>query len=267
MTTPDTYKGRLAVAIKARGNALCVGVDPHHEAPSTAFLEDFSRAHVDAASGLAPAVKFQMAFYEALGALGVAALERAIRYAKDRGLLVILDAKRGDISSTMKAYGTMAFDGMGVDALTVTPYMGLDVVEPLRPWLAAGRGIYAVWISSNASGALVQDLVAEPLLAELERQAAAWGVSDGVGLVLGATKLDDVNRSGLLERARGHALLMPGVGAQGGEVTPRLRAVIKSGVSLVPISRGLSMPFDASWQKYAESIRGRACEAARSLAV
>ncbi len=267
MTGSDSYKFRLAAAIKASGHALCVGIDPHADAPSLAFLEDFSTAHVEAAAGVAPAVKFQAAFYEALGSPGVAVLEKSVRRAKDRGLLVILDAKRGDISTTMKAYGTMAFDGMGADALTVTPYMGLDVVEPLRPWLERGRGIYAVWISSNPSGALVQDRIAGPLLTELERQMAAWGVLGGLGLVVGATRLDALAASGLLDRVRDHALLMPGVGAQGGIVTPRLAALLTSGASLVPISRGLSAPLDTNWLKYTEILRVRISETGRGLAV
>lgn len=267
MTRPDSFKIRLAAAIKTHGNALCVGIDPHHDNPSIAFLEDFSRAHIDAASGLVPAVKFQAAFYEALGSRGVAVLERAVRQAKDVGLLVILDAKRGDISSTMRAYGRMAFDVMGADALTITPYMGLDVVEPLRPWLEKGCGIYAVWVSSNASGALVQDLVAASLLNELERQMSAWDLSGALGLVLGATKLDVIERQGLLERVRDHALLMPGVGAQGAVVTPTLRSLLTGGASLLPISRGLSFPVAPRGDEYVALIRQRITQAASDLSI
>jgi orotidine 5'-phosphate decarboxylase subfamily 2 len=251
----------LAAAIRAAKNALCVGIDPH-DAPD---LESFSRAHVDAAAGIAPAVKFQSSFYEAHGSKGFATLEKMVRYAKDKGLFVILDAKRGDIASTMKAYGVMAFDAMGADALTVTPYMGLEVVEPLRPWLEKGRGIYAVWISSNPSGALVQDHAAAPLLGALEKEMTAWGVKDSLGLVLGATKLDYVKKLGLADRAADHSLLMPGVGAQGGEVTPDLRRLLQRGSSLVPISRALSQPIEPNWQNYTESLRSRIQAAAATL--
>ncbi len=285
MSNVEDFRTQLTRRIAATKTALCVGIDPHGEKlppalarrlqdDPVAFLDGFSRAHVSAAAGIAPAVKFQSAFFEAFGAEGVGALTRAIRAARDAGLFTILDAKRGDISSTMRAYGSMAFDALGVDALTVTPYMGLDIVEPLVPWLAKGRGIYVVWVSSNAGGALVQDRVAAVLLDALIAATTEWNVRGGLGLVLGATKIDELPPD-VAKRAATQPLLIPGVGAQGATVNSRLKALLASSpASLVPQSRSLSFPGAAAaalaadsltWREYEDIVRGAVAGAAAAL--
>ena len=283
---PD-YISRLSHMINDMGTTLCVGCDPHADRlppfmsdavirdGSSLFLEHFTRILIDASVGLAPVIKFQSAFYEAFGASGFNVLENMISYARNRGLLTILDAKRGDISSTMSAYGRMAFETLGADALTVTPYMGLDTIEPLIPWLRKGHGIYLVWISSNPSGALIQDTItaetAEPLsslLFQVLHDFFAKHVLQGAfGLVLGATRVPAVPDS-VIDKLKEVALLMPGVGAQGGEITPAINRLLAEGKSLLPQSRSLSScPDDVrSWGDYFDLVRDRIKKAAGEAA-
>ena len=273
------FRQRLKVHIATVGTSLCVGVDPHmakmpsffarflEAAGAAAFLTRFSQCLIEASVGQVAAIKFQSAFFEAHGAPGLTALEAAIAQAKASGLITILDAKRGDIASTMTAYGQMAFAALGADALTVMPYMGMDTIEPLVPWLAAGRGIYVVWVSSNPSGGLIQDAAAEPLLEALVQYCSGASVMDGLGLVLGATKVEQLPNI-LLERIQGTCLLMPGLGAQGGTLTPRIQRLIRTGgAALLPQSRSISA-FEGvsdSWSQYQDLVAQRVRSAARQL--
>jgi orotidine-5'-phosphate decarboxylase len=228
--------------------------------------------------GLAPMVKFQSAYFEAYGAVGVAALKDAIARARGLGFIALLDAKRGDIASTMHAYGRMAFDYMQADAMTVTPYMGFDVVEPLSPWLRSGHGIYAVWVTSNPSGRTVQELplvaphenVAGAVLRQLSIDCAARGLGSAWGVVLGATKIATLSDT-QLATLQGIPLLIPGVGAQGGAVDARLQAVMTaSGAAVVAQSRSLSRPTDdASVDSgtYGDFVASRIAAAAVELGV
>ena len=286
-TSKPSYISRLSHMIDDTGTSLCVGCDPHVDRlppfmsdaisrdGALLFLEPFTRTLIDASVGLAPVIKFQSAFYEAFGASGYRVLENMVSYARSRGLLTILDAKRGDISSTMSAYGRMAFETLGADALTVTPYMGLDTVEPLIPWLRKGHGIYLVWISSNPSGGLIQDTVvaetAEPLSCLLFNVFhdffAKNSLLDAFGLVLGATRVAAIPDS-ILDRLKEVALLMPGIGAQGGEITPTISRLLAGGKSLIPQSRALSACPDevGSWGDYFDLVRDRIKKAASEAA-
>jgi len=274
-----SFRGRIRERIAQVGSSLCVGADPHMDKlpkffahcvateGTEAFLMRFSQTLIEASAGQVAAIKFQSAFYEAHGALGFAVLTRALALARAHGLITILDAKRGDIASTMAAYGQMAFDTMAADALTIMPYMGMDSVAPLLPWLTKGHGVYVVWISSNPSGALIQDAAAEPLLDALFEYVSEAGVSDALGLVLGATKVEPLPLA-LLQRLRLTSLLMPGIGAQGGMVTARIRELIAStGTVLVPQSRSLTAYPEgvSSWAQYQDVVSLRIQEAKLQL--
>ena len=277
----DGFKTRLKAAVRAAGTGLCVGIDPHADQlppffareletkGPAAFLTAYSTTLVDAAVGVAPAVKFQSAFYEAFGAEGFQVLARMLARAKAKGLVTILDAKRGDIASTMAAYGQMAFGHMDADSLTVTPYMGLDVLAPLAPWLRQGRGAYVVWWSSNPAGALVQDAVAAPLFEALVAACREGGFSEALGLVVGATRIGSLPPR-LKARLGEAALLMPGVGAQGGVVTPQIEALVReTGTVLVPQSRSVGGydPQAKSWDDFGATVAERARAEAVALAI
>ena len=284
----SSFIDTLSSKIHSAGNALCVGCDPDVlESPQFAqewlerhgpisFLENFSRSLVEVAAGKAPAIKFQSAFFEAWGPDGFRVLQSAIGFAKANGLLTILDAKRGDISSTMRAYGEMAFEQMDADALTVTPYMGIDTVSPLEPWLRMGRGVYLVWVSSNASGASVQDCPVAPtnelLSSKLYREFLDYfedrAMLDALGLVVGATRVSSIDPKIRLSMSK-NALLMPGVGAQGGTITQEIRCFVDSCRTLVPQSRSLTRgsPALRDWNDMRNHLEQQISLAAGSLLI
>jgi orotidine-5'-phosphate decarboxylase len=135
----------------------------------------------------------------------------------------------------MKAYGEMAFGHFDADAMTIVPYMGLSSATVLDDWMNKGKGVYVVWVSSNKDGALVQTPIASTLLQEF----AMLANRKNIGLVLGATKVDELNAE-LFASAMGFPLLLPGFGAQGATRSARMDELAKnSPASLFPVSRGL----------------------------
>lgn len=235
---------------------LCIGIDPFLKpedlpnwlgAKNPLYLLQFQgQALVEAARRRVPAVKFQSAFFEACGAPGLEILAKLIQDAHRADLRVILDAKRGDISSTMAAYGRAAFDYLQADILTVTPYLGMDVVRALTPWLDRDKGIYIVWASSNPSAKDLQEVVVatnqtvqEQLLGIIKHDLDPC-IAPAIGLVLGATRLAMMSAP-LKARCSQWPLLLPGVGEQGGKVDDDLKQILRnSPASLVPLSRAIA---------------------------
>jgi orotidine-5'-phosphate decarboxylase len=225
------FGARLAAA-KARRGPLCLGIDPHPELlrawelPTTADgLAAFCDICIEAYSGFA-VVKPQVAFFEAYGAAGFAVLERTITALRSAGVLVLADAKRGDIGSTMAAYAA-AWAGdspLAADAVTASPYLGFGSLRPLLEAAAAhDRGVFVVAASSNPEGATVQRaafdgrtvaqlIVDQAALVNREANRSATGTEPGyVGVVVGATAFEVPHLSNL-----GGPVLVPGVGVQGG---------------------------------------------------
>jgi orotidine-5'-phosphate decarboxylase len=226
-----TFGERLARAMRENG-PLCVGIDPHPELlahwgmPDTPdSLVAFGETVLEASYRSAAAVKPNAAFFERHGSRGIAALERILATARDNGIITILDAKRGDIGSTMQAYAD-AFLRPGApleaDALTVSPYLGFGSLAPaLELADEHGKGLFVLALTSNAEGASVQHAVGADgpvakavaeAAAELNRGASPMG---SVGLVVGATVGDAVAELGIDLAAVNGPLLSPGVGAQG----------------------------------------------------
>ncbi|MGI9125410.1 MAG: orotidine-5'-phosphate decarboxylase [Mycobacterium sp.] len=220
------FGSRLAAAIAARG-PLCVGIDPHPELlddwglPRTADgLARLCDICVQAYAGFA-VVKPQVAFFESYGAAGFEVLERTIAALQSAGVLVLADAKRGDIGSTMAAYAqAWAGDGpLAADAVTASPYLGFGSLTPLLDVAAAhGRGVFVLAATSNPEGASVQRALVDgrTVAQSIVDAAAAVNRADApepgsVGVVIGATleQVPDVS-------ALGGPVLVPGVGAQGG---------------------------------------------------
>ncbi len=256
--TAAAYLERLATRTAAAGTVLCVGIDPDPASLPAGFsanlagVERFARLIVEAAVPHAAAVKPNLAFFEAFGSAGLAALER-IRAAIPDGIPVIADAKRGDIGSTAARQAVAIFDGLGADAVTVNPYLGSRAVAPLVE--RADRFAYLLCRTSNPGAGELQDLrvaamgaaPAEALWARVARLASSWGPGGTVGLVVGATAPREL--ASIRSTAPGLAFLVPGVGAQGGEVEPVLRhgpageppaGAWAGGGLLVNVSRGIA---------------------------
>ena len=225
------FGARLAAAVAAHG-PLCAGIDPHPPLlaawglPDDASgLERFGRGAVEALAGHVACVKPQAAFFERHGSRGLAALERVVADARAAGLLTIVDAKRGDIGSTMAAYAD-AFAGdspLAGDAVTVSPYLGFGSLRPVLDVAAAhGRGVFVLALTSNPEGAAVQHAVgadgrsvARAVAEAAAAENAGAQPSGDVGLVVGATTGSAVTDLGIDLAAVNGPLLAPGIGAQG----------------------------------------------------
>lgn len=233
--TELTFGQRLRGAMDTHG-PLCAGIDPHRalvESWGLGYdvdgLAAFTDTCVEAFAGHVGVVKPQSAFFEVFGSRGVAILEAAILALREAGTLVILDAKRGDIGSTMAAYAEAYLGKDAVapaDAVTVSPYLGFESLRPALDLAAqTGRGVFVLGLTSNPEGRSVQHArlrdvsVAESMVAGAAGENAAArerGELGSVGLVVGATVGSAVQELGLDLSGATAPLLAPGVGAQGG---------------------------------------------------
>jgi orotidine-5'-phosphate decarboxylase len=264
------FVDKLIGAISSRQSRLCIGLDPElNRLPegverSVSGVIRFNREIIVATSDLVCAYKPNFAFYEALGERGLAAL-RETRSAIPSDVLVIGDAKRGDIGNTARAYASAIFDWFGFDAVTVNPYLGEDSIEPFRAY--TDRGVFVVCRTSNPGAQELQNLRVsyagtERMLYEVVAlRAREWNARGNVGLVVGATAPAE------LECVRALApelpLLIPAVGAQGGDVAAAARAHRDHAPAVVSASR--SILFASSGRDFADVARSRAIELRDSL--
>ena len=253
-----TYLERLAARSTSTTTVLCLGIDPDPAAlpaaftPDIAGLERFALLLADAGTRHAAAIKPNLAFFEAFGSAGLAALER-VRAAIPAGVPVVMDAKRGDIGTTAARQAAALYDALGADAITVSPYLGEEAIAPLLE--RTDRLAYVLCRTSNPGAPELQSLVveanqdapAEPLYMRVARRVASWGPGGTVGLVVGATA--PVELKAIRDQAPGLPFLVPGVGAQGGEIDPVLAdgpgrdapaGGAPGGGLLVNVSRGIA---------------------------
>ena len=234
-TTMESFFSFLEKRVDDCSSLLCIGLDPHVpdlREPTAASALDFCLNLIKQTSRYAAAFKPNAAFFEVLGAEGWIALKQvitAINEESDRlgsRIPIILDAKRGDIASTAEAYATSAFEILGVDCITLNPYLGKDSIEPFIR--NSEKGIFLLCKTSNPGAGDLQDLIltsGDPLHVQVARLAQAWNLKNNVGVVVGATYPET------LSRIRGIApdlwFLAPGIGAQGGELESALNAGLR----------------------------------------
>lgn len=220
--TDLTFFRRLEARARAANSLLCIGLDPHADMLPERTA-DAARAFcvrlIDATHDLVCAFKPNSAFFEALGAEGYAALHDVIAYIhqRDPSIPVILDAKRGDITSTAEAYAAAAFGYLQADAITFNPYMGYSALAPFLSY--AGKGVFVLCRTTNPDAREVQELATDtfqPLWEVIASQVKALGDPERIGLVASALDSSDL---AYLRRLDPHSwLLIPGVGAQGGDL-------------------------------------------------
>jgi orotidine-5'-phosphate decarboxylase len=274
-----TFADRLAGEVERKRSQLVVGLDPNPDMLPIELRGDVARfccGIVDAVAPHAVAVKPQLAFFEALGAAGIAAFEHVCGYARRAGLLVIADGKRGDIGSTARAYADAYIDGIAprADALTVNPWQGRDSLEPfLGAVRRNGAGIFVLVRTSNPSGDL-QDAVLKdgrPMWHHVASLVDEWGedvVGDvglsSVGAVVGATHPRAVAEARrLMPRT---ILLLPGVGAQGARVGDLTRAFQSGPASaLVNAARSVIYAYRESGTDYREAAGAEAARLKREI--
>ncbi|HUU05088.1 MAG TPA: orotidine-5'-phosphate decarboxylase [Patescibacteria group bacterium] len=256
----ETFFTFLEKRVADSSSLLCVGLDPHISDLKEATAEaafDFCAGLIQRTAPCAAAFKPNAAFFEQFGADGWTALRRVIDAVREQSqrlgsmIPVILDAKRGDIASTAEAYARSAFQTLNAHAVTLSPYLGRDSIEP---FLAdPEKGAFLLCKTSNPGAGDLQDLQvaaehdgrpSEPLYIAVARLAQAWNANNNIGLVVGATQ------PAAMARIRAAApdlwFLAPGVGAQGGE----LEAALQNGLRrdgkglLLPVSRAISRAAD-----------------------
>jgi orotidine-5'-phosphate decarboxylase len=293
------FSDRLATAIRTRRSVVCVGLDPVLERMPPALLDkyrpqaaelgedeavaacfqEFCTGVIDAVADASACVKPQAAFFEQYGAAGWRALAAVVRCAHQYDLPVILDAKRGDIASTGAAYGRAAFGGapgfvapvggVGADAMTASPYLGDDSLEPLVAHCADGKGVFVLTRTSNPGAALLQEKEVDgrPLylhVADLVARLGAAHVGESgysdVGAVAGATSPESLR---LVREALPQAfLLVPGYGAQGAG-PEALRGVAVGDAAGFVVNASRSVIF--AWQAANDDYRRAAAVAAESM--
>jgi orotidine-5'-phosphate decarboxylase len=296
----DHFADRLTAAVRAKGNALCVGLDPRWESlplsirgqeTSTSLAgiagayAEFCTRVIDVVAPLVPVVKPQSAFFEACGPEGLAALQRVLRHARQRGLLTILDGKRGDIDTTAEAYAGAALGGVSfgahshgvwdADAMTVNPYLGGDSLQPFfRSARRSGRGVFVLVRTSNLGAGQFQDLECggQPLFVHVARAVGVWSAENlgqcgfgDVGAVVGATSPAELRAvRQLLPEA---LFLVPGFGAQGASAADTAAAFREDGLgAVVNSSRGVIFAFAPADARWEGKVEAAARSAIKSLA-
>jgi orotidine-5'-phosphate decarboxylase len=223
-----TFRDKLAAAVVHNRSLLCVGLDPEPARLPAAVagrddgVLEFNRRIVDATCDLVCAYKPNFAFYGSLGSRGWATLEATLSHIPS-SVPTILDAKVSDIGNTAEHYARMAFDELGADALTVNPYMGRDAVAPFLA--RRDKGVFLLCLTSNPGAADFETQAGAdgPLYLRVAQQAQQWNQAGNAGLVVGATRPEAFSE--LRALAPGMPFLVPGVGAQGGD----LDAVVRHG--------------------------------------
>lgn len=269
---PTTWPQKLDAASLKTGSLVCVGLDPDPRRMPVKDVFEFNRSIVDATCDLVCAYKPQIAFYEALGFEGLASLKRTVEHIKKSAphAVVIGDVKRGDIDSTAEAYATAMFDFWDFDAVTVHAYLGRQSVEPFltRP----ERGALIVCRTSNPGAVELQDLRLAPgdasggvagkrLFEHVADLTDQWNTRNNAGLVIGATYPEEL---GELRAAHpGLPILIPGVGAQGGDVQKAARAGVDANGRGVMVSSSRGIIYAASDPKTYPDAARRATERLR----
>ena len=255
---------KLLNAARTNRSLLCIGLDPDPELMPWGDVAEFNRAIVDATLDLVCAYKPNLAFYEALGVDGLKALEKTVDYIP-ADIPVIGDAKRGDIGNTARAYARALFETLGFDAATVNPYLGYDSLEPFMEYRE--KGVFILCRTSNAGSAHFQDLLlseksakagegGKPLFEVVAQRAREWNTFGNVGLVVGATYPEELRR--VRQLCPQMPLLIPGIGAQGGDLASAVRYGVDDQGEKAIISSSRQIIYASKGKDFAEAARGAA---------
>lgn len=261
-TSDMPFTAALEAAQKSQHSQLCVGLDPDPTRFPSQYKNDankvfeFCASIVDATADLVCAFKPQIAYFHALRA--EAALEKLIEYIHEKapGIPVVLDAKRGDIGSTAEQYAKEAFERYRADALTLSPYMGYDSIEPYLKY--RNKGLFLLCRTSNAGGSDVQSLslhkTGEKVFEHVAQLAAKqWNAQGQLGLVVGATFPQELNQ--VRQLAPMLPLLIPGIGAQGGDLEATVKAGCRADGLGMLINNSRAVLYASSGDDFAEAAR------------
>ena len=254
----NSFNSHLVKTIESKKSHLCVGLDINPEGfiNKNTTIEDLkyhTQKVISATEDLAVAFKPNLGFYERWGSEGFKWLEETMEVFED-DTIVIGDAKRGDIGNTAEQYAISLFDHFGFDAVTISPYMGFDSIKPFigNP----KKGVFVLCKTSNPSSVDFQNLKLEEnsLFEIVARKCIEWNKKGNVGIVVGATAPEEILN--VRKVAPDLPLLIPGVGAQGGNLEKSMKYGNKDGKCLINVSRGIIFSSDLS----EKSIRNSAKE-------
>ena len=253
-----TFRQKLLAAARVNDSWLCVGLDvalallPASLPPKVESVVAFNQAIVEATADLVCAYKPNLAFYEAMGLPGLEALRRTLDLIPGH-IPVIADAKRGDVGHTAQAYAQALFETFGFDAATVNPYLGRDALQPFLDH--ADRGVFVLCRTSNPGAADFQDLSIDgrPLYQVVAEKVLEWNEHGNVGLVVGATYPREVERVRALSQEM--PLLVPGVGAQAGDLWAATRAAANARGELAVVNSSRQVIYASRGADFAEAAR------------
>ena len=252
------FLGKLLQIREENQSLLCVGLDsevrriPSEFGRSSDPLFSFNREIVDATVDLVCSYKLNAAFYEAEGPPGWRALADTIAYIPDR-VPIVIDAKRGDIGNTARMYARSVFEDLGADAVTVNPYMGSDAVEPFLSY--ADKCVFVVCLTSNPSCSEFQKLVCDgkPVYQYVAERTVEWSRRGSCGLVVGATQAEEL---GSVRRiAPDLPILIPGIGAQGGDLETSVRLGTEGRHAPTLISSSRAILYASEGRDFADAAR------------
>jgi orotidine-5'-phosphate decarboxylase len=256
------FSEKLAAATASNDSLVCVGLDPVpsrlpeslRDGPDPVLA--FNRRIIDCTSDLVCAYKPNLAFYGALGLAGWEALKATIDHVPD-GIPVVADAKAGDIGSSAERYAVMLFEEFGADAVTANPYMGRDAMEPFLAYRDKGTFLLCLTSNPGASDIMKQLLPGGRMVfEEVASKAAQWNEFGNCGLVVGATQ------AGAMQTIRALApelpILVPGVGAQGGDVETAVRSGARPDGTGLLVNASRSILYASAGEDFASAARGAA---------
>lgn len=260
-----TFYEKLATSIQRRNSLVCVGLDselaklPAHLKTAAQPQFSFNKAIIEATHDLVSSYKLNTAFYEAHGEQGIAELKLTCDYLRDRypEMVTVLDAKRADIGNTNNGYVAFIFDYLGADAITLHPYLGREALQPFLD--RKDKGSIILCRTSNPGSGELQDLVVDgqPLYQRVAQKVATeWNSNENCALVVGATYPEEMQC--VRDIAPSLPLLIPGIGAQGGEVAVTVKAGTDEtgGGAMIHSARGII--FASNGVDFAESARAAA---------
>ena len=253
-----SFNNKLKLICEERNNRLCLGLDldpeklPSEIGNDLENMESFAKDIIDATISFCPVYKPNLAFFERFGSKGYALMERLVEHINGRAM-TIADGKRGDIGNTTNQYATAIFDTIGFDAITVAPYMGRDSIHPFIQ--KEEKGAFVLCLTSNPSASDLQfskknDYYLYEYVAKL---SVDLNTQSNIGLVVGATNLTQMES--LRNISSGLSWLIPGIGAQGGDLEKSISIGNKNGVGIVNVSRGILYAGNGSLDAIVESAQ------------
>lgn len=248
---------KLKNAVHKNSSLLCVGLDPDPALmPEGVSVSEFNKAIIEATADLVCAYKLNLAFYQVLGVAGIETLKQTIRSVPE-DIPVIGDAKFGDIGNTAKFHAKTIFATFNFDAATVNPYLGLDSIEPFIQY--RDKGVFILCRTSNRGAADFQDLRCQveggtrPLFELVAAKAKQWDTHGNIGLVVGATYPEELRL--IRQSYPDMPLLIPGVGAQGGDLALVIRYGIDSKGERTIINSSRQILYASPEKDFAEAAR------------